>query len=78
MSAGATAEAAAPGAYKHVSAGDYHTCGLRADDTGYCWGSNSDGQLAVPAVKFETLDAGGNHACGVRDNDTLTCWGGNT
>ena len=31
-----------------VSAGGNHTCGIAASDgTGYCWGSNSDGQLGI-------------------------------
>ena len=33
------------GTYTSVSAGGYHTCGLRDDGVLLCWGDNSQGQL---------------------------------
>ena len=30
-----------------VSAGFYHTCGIRADAKLYCWGYNTRGQLGI-------------------------------
>ena len=32
-----------------LSAGDYHTCVVRADGTVVCWGDNSQGQTSIPA-----------------------------
>ena len=29
-----------------ISAGEYHTCGLKSDGTLACWGSNGFGQIA--------------------------------
>ena len=40
------------GSVSHVgfmSAGEYHSCGVSADGTGYCWGYNDDGQSTVPS-----------------------------
>lgn len=40
--------------WKSVSAGRYHTCGVDANDDGFCWGYNGYGQLGV-----DTATAGG-------------------
>jgi hypothetical protein len=37
--------AAEPLAFRQVSAGLSHTCGVTTDDRAYCWGSNARGQL---------------------------------
>jgi hypothetical protein len=29
-------------AFRQISAGDLHTCGVTTDDRAYCWGANSD------------------------------------
>jgi alpha-tubulin suppressor-like RCC1 family protein len=31
--------------FKRVQAGIYHACGVRLDDSVYCWGDNLHGQL---------------------------------
>ncbi|MCL2451665.1 glycine-rich protein [Candidatus Saccharibacteria bacterium] len=31
--------------WKQISTGNTHTCAIASDDTAYCWGSNSSGQL---------------------------------
>lgn len=31
--------------FAHLRAGYFHSCGIIADGTAYCWGKNSDGQL---------------------------------
>ena len=49
------------GAFQTVSAGGYHSCGLRADDTITCWGSDNYGQAAAPAGAFQTVSAGSSH-----------------
>jgi alpha-tubulin suppressor-like RCC1 family protein len=56
-----------------VSAGIYHTCGLNADGTIACWGSNADGQ-STAAGTFVAV-AAGLHTCGVKADGTLACWG---
>jgi alpha-tubulin suppressor-like RCC1 family protein len=37
------------GMAKQITAGYYHTCALLMDDTVWCWGDNSKGQLGAPA-----------------------------
>ena len=63
--------------FKAVSVGGDHSCGLRADDTITCWGSNDDGRADAPAGAFKTVSAGGEHSCGLRADNTITCWGSN-
>jgi len=37
---------------KIVSAGNYHTCGLKSDGTVFCWGDNDNGQLSPNTLIF--------------------------
>ncbi len=74
-----------------ISAGDYHTCALRQNDTLYCWGRNSHGQLGVGTFSgydfsptqvgsdndWAAIFAGAHHSCAMRTDDTLWCWGKN-
>ena len=72
-----------------LDAGNRHTCALRSDGTGACWGGNDSTQLGrgtadsltpgpvaalVGAVK---LSAGGLHNCSLRSDGTVACWGSN-
>jgi alpha-tubulin suppressor-like RCC1 family protein len=76
--------------YTHLSAGYYHTCGLTAPGTAYCWGGNSFGTLGdgsfadrfFPTVvaggrAFEALDAGAGHNCALTAAGAAWCWGQN-
>ena len=58
-----------------VSAGEEHTCALRADDTAVCWGDNGDGQTETPGGSFSAVSAGYDHTCALRANGTVECWG---
>ncbi len=75
-----------------ISAGDYHSCGVRAG-VALCWGLNSSGQLGdgtngaslVPVnvgggggtPGWTAIFAGLGHSCGVRAGVAL-CWGNNS
>jgi alpha-tubulin suppressor-like RCC1 family protein len=76
--------------WANVSAGGFHTCGVRKNGKLYCWGNDDAGQVgdgdadpgAVTAPlrigTFEdwaNVSAGGFHTCGVRKNGKLYCWG---
>lgn len=77
--------------WKSVSTGYDATCGIKTDDTLWCWGSNNQGQLArgffsayepLPAqinttngATWKSLSLGDGSSCGIRTDDTLWCWG---
>lgn len=63
------------GTFTSVSAGGYHTCGVRADATLMCWGGHAVVDVAEPAGEFNTVSAGGEFNCALRLDRTLVCWG---
>ena len=69
-----------PNAATHltVSAGDSHSCAIRADDTINCWGNNSTRQTDAPSGSFKSVSAGSGHSCAVGVDDTISCWGFNS
>ena len=65
--------------FSTLSAGYYHTCGLRTDGTITCWGNIDLGHVLThqfSGVTFSAVTAS-NHTCGVRADGTITCWGSN-
>ena len=73
-----------------VAAGSYHSCALKVDNTVWCWGDNSFGQLGdgttterLTAVQVKSITgivaigAGGDHSCGLKSDGTVWCWGRN-
>jgi len=84
-----TAEAA-PLAFRHLSAGYYHTCGVTTTNAAYCWGRNDTGQLGAPVIgsqgrpvavsgglKFLQVTAGAGYSCGITTTNLAYCWGEN-
>ncbi len=74
--------------YIAIAAGEQHTCGLRGDDSVWCWGANALGQVGngtsdeqlspVPiAGDFAMISAGGANTCGITLGGQLWCWGYN-
>ena len=75
---------------QQVSAGEQHTCLLRADNTVWCFGDNSVGQLGDGNAPTDTsyavstglgnvssIAAGGYHTCAIASG-TVYCWGYNS
>ena len=72
-----------------VSVGSRHSCATLLDDTVWCWGSNTWGQLGdgtqndslVPVRaaidSVQSLDVGSEHTCAVRRTNSVWCWGSN-
>jgi alpha-tubulin suppressor-like RCC1 family protein len=64
-----------------LSAGYSHSCGLRPDGSGHCWGTSVGdwdyGQVNdTPTGTFRSVSVGGYFSCGVGAYDgQLSCWG---
>ena len=67
------------GVADRMSAGNYHTCAIKADDSVQCWGRNNWGQSSVPSGlgSVKSVAAGGGHTCAIKTDDSLQCWGRN-
>src|SRR3989339_329190 len=73
-------------AYSSISAGTYHTCGIRTNDSRVlCWGYGNDGELgdgstsahnvgnpnvATDTLYYKSISAGSQYTCGIRANDS--------
>jgi alpha-tubulin suppressor-like RCC1 family protein len=71
-----------------VTAGDFHTCGLRGGHL-WCWGQNKQGQLGDAMAEqfiafprpigtlgtWSAVAAGSAHSCGVTSDQKMWCWG---
>src|SRR3989339_168510 len=69
-----------------ISAGEFHTCGIRANDSRVlCWGDGDEGQLGdgstavhnnsnpnitTDSSAYSSVSAGSAHTCGIRANDS--------
>lgn len=86
----ATAAVTGAQAFRSVSAGWDHTCGITAATRAYCWGSNASGQLGTfdqitrltPTPvngdrPFDAVEAGDRNSCGLTISDVTWCWGRN-
>ena len=65
------------GRFSAVSAGGFHTCGLRPSGTVECWGYNASGQTDAPGGSFSAVSAGSSRTCGLRESGAVECWGSN-
>ncbi|MFZ1640435.1 MAG: Calx-beta domain-containing protein [Candidatus Contendobacter sp.] len=63
--------------YPQVSAGGYHTCGLKSDGTLACWGYPDIRITPLPPGAFTQVDSGASGSCALKSDGTLACWGVN-
>ena len=64
--------------FTQIAAGWHHACGLQADGTVLCWGSNRSGSLDIPAgLTLSRISAGLNFTCGLSVDGAIACWGEN-
>jgi alpha-tubulin suppressor-like RCC1 family protein/type II secretory pathway pseudopilin PulG len=79
------------GAWKKVDAARSTACGLKSDNTAWCWGDNTQGQVGDGTKTARTspvavsgggswkdISAGNSHTCAIKSDDTLWCWGNNS
>jgi alpha-tubulin suppressor-like RCC1 family protein len=85
-----TAGPASAGPVPVVTSGGGHSCALMTDQTVWCWGRNTVGQLgtgttadSLVPVWVRTLppainvSAGHDHTCAVNTSNQVLCWGAN-
>jgi alpha-tubulin suppressor-like RCC1 family protein len=73
-----------------LGAGAQHACAVGIDDSTYCWGDNTSGQLGVGStsahlqpttvaggLEFTALALGDRHTCGLTPDGAAYCWGAN-
>ncbi len=77
------------GSWIQIDAGHSHTCGVKADGTGWCWGDDTYGQLGNGATTGSQISpsqvsgtgswliilAGERTTCGTKTDGTNWCWG---
>lgn len=77
--------------WKETTAGLNYSCGIRADDTLWCWGGNELGELGVGMESaiverptrvgsrlYRSVHAKHTHTCALGLDGSLACWGNNT
>jgi hypothetical protein len=52
--------------------GGVHACGVRLDDTLFCWGTG--GLQSPPSGTFKAVDSDYDTICAIRSDDKLSCW----
>ena len=63
------------GEFASVSAGGFHTCGVKTDGSVQCWDYAEPGQSTPPGREFASVSAGYWHTCGVKTDGSIQCWG---
>lgn len=77
--------------WARVSAGEQHSCAVKAGGTLWCWGAGRrDSRLGFPPADnlpdptrvddrndWASVSAGYTHTCAITDDDALHCWGAN-
>ena len=61
-----------------LSAGMYHACGIKDDNTLICWGYNEYNQANPPEGTFTQVSAGSYFNCALRVDGSIACWGQDT
>ena len=92
LAMGTAASAATDSPVIGLTAGDAHTCALRADGSVACWGDNAYGQLGNPDAESGStvvevtlpadahivdIAAGVSHTCALAQDHRVFCWGYN-
>jgi len=78
------------GIWKKISRNIYNGCGIKNNDTLWCWGYNNYGEVGDGTTVNKTapvqvsgggtwkdVSSGAYHTCAIKNDDTLWCWGYN-
>ena len=78
-------------AFRSISAGSDHTCGVSTMNQAYCWGNNAWRQLGnggsafsgtpslvAGGLAFAKITAGTGFSCGISTGGATYCWGANS
>lgn len=76
------------GPWKFIEAGSNVGCGIKTDNTGWCWGANANYRLgdgtnsdALSPTEIDGsylwsyIDTATTHTCGIQTDNTVWCWG---
>jgi hypothetical protein len=83
---------AGAGTWNSIAAGGVHTCGIMSDQSLWCWGDNTYGQLGIgsevaastpvavgaPGQTWASVAAGLLNTCALATDGSLWCWGSNS
>lgn len=58
-----------------VSAGRWHICGVVADGTLTCWGTDRNGSTNFPAGTYVSVSSASDYSCAVSTDAAVNCWG---
>ena len=61
--------------FQQISAGGFHTCGVKIDGRVVCWGRDGYQLTDPPAGIFQQISSGWLHSCGVKTDGSVACWG---
>ena len=61
--------------FKAVSAGMWHVCAIRMNDSVHCWHNPEYEQPVSPTGEFIAVSTGDEYGCGIRTDGTAECWG---
>ncbi len=75
-----------PGTWRSLALADHHSCGIKPDHSGWCWGKNDFGQVGIGATgvvrsprrlpfSWRQIEPSGRATCGIRLDQTGWCWG---
>ena len=69
-----------PNGFIAISAGGFHSLGLKDDGSVAAWGQNDDGQCNVPAPNsaFIAIAAGSYYSLGLKEDGSVVGWGSNS
>ena len=63
------------GAYRSVSAAEWHTCAIRDSGEIACWGGPYSELTDAPPGTYRSVSAGSTFTCAVRESGEIECWG---